>query len=59
MIKSRSPIFDDKLGETARKLVYTNKDITVYIFNLIGDVFLWGLAIPAVFLLHRVEKNIM
>ena len=61
MTESRSliPIVDDKLDETARQLLYSNKDITVNIFNLLGDIFLWGLAIPAVFLLHRVEKNIM
>ena len=59
MIESRSlnPIFDDKLDGTARQLVYTNKDITVNIFNLVGDMFLWGLAIPAFFFLTRVEKN--
>ena len=57
MIESESAIFEDKLGETARQLLYSNKDITVNIFNLVGDIFFWGLAIPTVFYLTRVEEN--
>ena len=49
MIESRSLIFEDKLGGTARQLVFFNKDVTVDVFNLIADIFLWGfaIAIPA------------
>ena len=56
MIESQTPILENKLGETARQIVYSNKDVTVNIFNLIGDTFLWGLAISGVFYLTRVEK---
>ena len=40
----------------AHQLVFSNKDVTVNIFNLVGDILLWGLAIPVVFYLTRVEK---
>ena len=57
MIESQSPIFEEKPGETGRQLLYSNKDVTVNIFSLVGDIFLWGLAIPALFYLTRVEIN--
>ena len=57
MIQSPTPILEEnELGETARQLVYSNKDVTVNIFNLVGDILLWGLAISGVFYLTRVEK---
>ena len=54
MIESRSLIFEDKLGGTARQLVFFNKDVTVDVFNLVADIFLWGfaVAIPATFYLN-------
>ena len=56
MIQSQSLIFDNQMSETSRQLFYSNKDVTVNIFNLIGDIFLWGLAISAAFYLTRAEK---
>ena len=44
------------MDETGRQLVYSSKDVTVSFFNLVGDIFLWGLTIPVVFYLSRVEK---
>ena len=54
MMQSETPILEDKLG--AHQLVFSNKDVTVNIFNLVGDIFLWGLSISAVTYLTRAEK---
>ena len=57
MIESRTllQIFESKLEETAR-LFFTNSFITVDLVTLIYNIVFWGLAIPAVIYLLRVEK---
>ena len=57
MIESRTllEIFESKLEETAR-LFFSNSAITVDLVTIIYNVFFWGLAIPAVIYLLRVER---
>ena len=57
MIESRTllQIFESKLEETAR-LFFSNSAITVDLVTIIYNLFFWGLAIPAVIYLIRVER---
>ena len=56
MIESRTQleIFESKLEETAR-LFFSNSAITVDLLTIIYNVIFWGLAIPAIIYLLRVE----